>query len=412
VKRRVGPHVSALALVACVPDAEPRPVEDLEPETAICPLGPIVELAALNDAVLPQATRARDGAVLLAHVPKDASLEGATFEWVEQLDGDGWSPSAAPIEPCGRGGHVPLESLVLDERVDEQPGGRVIERACGIRADAPSSVVLVDPTAPPDTWLDPTSTCDGDQWLWLWTARSCAQIHERFPDAPTGVFVLDPDGPGGEEPGRAFCDQVTLGGGWTRVLGVERKNGETPLLQQSETLSEGLAFAASMSGTTRSTTLTGLPTAGVHLELRFFCERVSEEGSIARIHLVTQGPDVARYFQRPVEPPLATFTFTPLDASFTFDPDLQPGDNTVPLAYKPDFWGETLSGFIATGRWGHRNDSSFVDQRLGDRPIHVGDLPGRGDVNLVSNKGFSVTADELLCDSVVEAKARWMVFAR
>jgi hypothetical protein len=376
---------------------------------------PIVELAALTETVVPHATRARDGAVLLAHVPKGASFDSAALDRTEQLDGAGWSESTTPIEPCGPGGHVVLEPRAPTDARITQPGGRVIERACGARADAPSSVVLVDPSAPTDTWLDPTSTCDGDQWLWLWTARSCAQIHERFPDAPSGVFLLDPDGPGGEEPGPAFCDQVTLGGGWTRVLGVERKDGEPPSLELSETLAEGLSLAATMGGTTRSPTLSGLPTAGLHLELRFFCERVAERGSIARIHLVTQGPDVARYFQRPVDPPLAAFTFTPLDASVAFDPTVHStgkGHDTTELSVESHLWGQTLSNFLATGRWGHRNDNSadYVDQRLGLSPIRIGELPDAA--TKASGNGFVVTPEELLCDNTIEADARWMVFAR
>lgn len=417
---RVVPHLGqalvaafVAALATCVPDAEPLPLvppPDLDPEPAVCPLGPMVELATLSDAAAPHATRTRDGAALLAHVPRGASLTGADLSRTEQRDGDTWVPTANPVEPCGPGGHVALEPLVL---VDEElPGGRVVERACGERADAPIAVTDVDPAAPPSAWLDPG--CDDDQWLWLWTARSCAQIHARFPEAPSGVFTLDPDGPGGAPPGPAFCDQRTLGGGWTRVLGVERQNGESPVQELAPTLSEGLAVAAAMRGTTRSPEILGLPPAGPFHQLRFFCERVSATGSIARIHLASIQEEVARYFTGPFDPPLAVGSFVVLDEATTFDPDLHPdgvGWDTTELSRLPHLWGETLTAVPATGRWGARTDNSglFVDARLGRSPFGVAGVPATISAR---GKAFSVTADDLRCDAAVLDEARWMIFVR
>lgn len=45
---------------------------------------------------------------------------------------------------------------------------------------------------------------------------SCASLHEEGEDA-SGVYLVDPDGPGGAAPFEVYCDMVMDGGGWTLV---------------------------------------------------------------------------------------------------------------------------------------------------------------------------------------------------
>ena len=47
----------------------------------------------------------------------------------------------------------------------------------------------------------------------------CLHLKRRNPDLPSGIYRIDPDGPGGELPFESRCDMVTDGGGWTALSG-------------------------------------------------------------------------------------------------------------------------------------------------------------------------------------------------
>ena len=55
-------------------------------------------------------------------------------------------------------------------------------------------------------------------------AASCKELHEADPQAASGVYQIDPDGEGGEDPFEAYCEMEANDGGWTLVLKADGRN--------------------------------------------------------------------------------------------------------------------------------------------------------------------------------------------
>jgi len=96
----------------------------------------------------------------------------------------------------------------------------IVLAACGSTPDAPDA-------GPPDAsrGLDATGI-----------PQSCAQILQFDPNAPSGVYTIDPDGNGSDPQFSVQCDMTTAGGGWTVVFLAPNSNlMATPIAYTSAT---------------------------------------------------------------------------------------------------------------------------------------------------------------------------------
>lgn len=59
--------------------------------------------------------------------------------------------------------------------------------------------------------------------------RSCNEIKTNFPNATSGIYIIDPDGAGSLASISCYCDMVTDGGGWTLVLNYLHRGGTNPV---------------------------------------------------------------------------------------------------------------------------------------------------------------------------------------
>ena len=107
-----------------------------------------------------------------------------------------WVAVLAPVG-CG--------SVSEDKKVDAAVGPR----------DAPIGVVDAAPDAPPAM------------------PASCKAVRTMNPTASSGMYMIDPDGNGGDTPIDVFCDMTTDGGGWTLVFIPNSLNFTAPPIAYS-----------------------------------------------------------------------------------------------------------------------------------------------------------------------------------
>ena len=126
--------------------------------------------------------------------------------------------------------------------------------------------------------------------------KSC-QDHLKAGHTESGVYKIDPDGEGGQEPFKAYCDQKTDGGGWMLVLNYLHKGGTNPSLNvrsDSLPLQGDTTLGTDESGTKHwghasNSMFSELPVD----EVRFFCQ-TSKHGR--KIHFSTIDNSTIDYF--------------------------------------------------------------------------------------------------------------------
>jgi hypothetical protein len=96
--------------------------------------------------------------------------------------------------------------------------GRAVDASeAAVSTDASPGGALVEDAAPGcPGGCQGNGYCAGTECVY----PSCIARLLSVPTSPSAVYLVDPDGPGGAAPFRAFCEMTFDGGGWTLVLKV------------------------------------------------------------------------------------------------------------------------------------------------------------------------------------------------
>ena len=143
--------------------------------------------------------------------------------------------------------------------------------------------------------------------------KSCNEIKINFPNATSGIYVIDPDGAGTSPVTNCYCDMTTDGGGWTLVLNYLHKGGTNPaLVSKTNTLpllgSTTLGTDESASTTTWGHTVPAYLNTFIFSELRFY-GATSNHSRI--IHFKTNHSGTITYFKT------GTGSMTGINGSYT-----------------------------------------------------------------------------------------------
>lgn len=113
-----------------------------------------------------------------------------------------------PLEGCGDG------ILTPDEECDDGPMNAdtaACTSTCKL-AKCGDGLIQTDVEYCEDLNDDPADGC-----VKCFEPHVCQEVLDRAPGVPSGLYVMDPDGPGPGPLVPVYCDMTLKGGGWTRV---------------------------------------------------------------------------------------------------------------------------------------------------------------------------------------------------
>ncbi|SFE91894.1 Myxococcus cysteine-rich repeat-containing protein [Nannocystis exedens] len=155
-----------------------------------------------------------------ADSPSDPSATDAgtaTVGVTETTDSLTTGPTTTPFEGCGDG------QLDPNEECDDGPAN-ADDAACTSKctlARCGDGLIQKDVESCEDGNDDPADGC-----VACFEPHVCQEVLFRAPGSPTGLYKMDPDGPGPGPLVPVYCDMTLQGGGWTRV---ERSPFDDPI---------------------------------------------------------------------------------------------------------------------------------------------------------------------------------------
>ena len=383
-----GRLVPAAALAACVPPAEPLPLDGTEASghgpQPHCELGSAASVYTDGGETVPGYVRGLDGALLLATVAAEDGDGGFDATVTQRWSAAGATDEAAFVPTPCESGHLPFEAWSVE--------GRRLIWACGGLADSPDveQILSAMPSSRDELRCPPTA-CEGGAcaygWLWLTTPRTCDDVLRASPDAASAEYRIDPDGFAGEIPDVQASCRMEPGAGYTRVLGVDWHDDDAWIEELvAEPVGPGLESAAALRGYVRAAALSQWPAAEVYPRFLFRCE--PDTGAV--LEILTGRLEVTQYLLGLADSARATSdSFSRLDGSSY-------------LGDKPWAWGRDN-----TGTWGDSSIDISAEDRIAIHPMVIYAGPGLKDA------AFRVQAGQMRCDrQPVNVGGRWEVWIR
>jgi hypothetical protein len=155
------------------------------------------------------------------------------------VDGDAVDASSAARDGRSSGDSAGDLNPPVDAAAD--PGARESGRAVDASTDGAASTDASGEFADVDAVSGCPGGCRGNGYCVATECvyPSCIARFLSVPTSPSAVYPIDPDGPGGAAPFRAFCEMTFDGGGWTLVLKVNGTRAtflyDSPLWQNANT---------------------------------------------------------------------------------------------------------------------------------------------------------------------------------